>query len=157
LLIAGSTLSPVAFRRLNMRTLTSFAIRAGFVLVMSLAATSCGDNPTSTPPSIQPQIINNTDTFSYQLTSVSTASGTWNYTWQNTGALAKVTHASDAGASGTATVTIMDAAGTQVYSGAFATSGETLTAPTGVAGAWTIRVNYSSYSNTQVNFAVVKQ
>jgi hypothetical protein len=140
-----------------MRSLSSWAIRAGFVLVLSLTGTSCGEDPASAPPGLQPQIINHTDAFSYQLTSVSTASGTWNYTWQNTGDRAKVTHASDAGASGNATLTILDGAGTQVYSGAFATSGETVTAPTGVAGAWTIRVTYSSYSNTQVNFAVIKQ
>ncbi len=135
----------------------SFAIRAGVVLALSLVGSACGDNPTAPPPGIQPQVINNTDAFSYQLTNLATVSGTWDYTWQNTGTLAKVTHASDGGASGTATVTIRDAAGTQVYSGAFATSGETVSTPTGVAGAWTISVTYSGYSNTQVNFAIVKQ
>lgn len=134
----------------------TFAIRAGLVVLL-LIGTACGDSPTSAPPGIQPQITNNTDAFSYQLTDLSGVAGTWNYTWQNTGTRAKVTHASDGGASGTATVTLRDAAGTQVYSGAFTTSGETITAPAGIAGAWTISVSYSGYSNTQVNFAVVKQ
>jgi hypothetical protein len=58
---------------------------------------------------------------------------------------------------GTATVVVRDAAGTQVYSGQLASSGQPVSSPTGVAGAWTIRVVYSNYSNTQVNFAVSKQ
>lgn len=139
-----------------MRTSSLSAIRAGLVVV-SLIGAGCGDSSTSPPPGIQPQITNTTDAFSYQLTDVSSVAGTWSYTWQNTGTLAKVTHASDAGAGGTATLTISDAAGTQVYSGEFATSGETITSPAGIAGAWTISVSYSGYSNTQVNFAVVKQ
>jgi len=109
------------------------------------------------PPGIEPQITNSTDAFAYQLTSLTDVTGTWNYTWQNTGTLAKVTHASDAGAGGNATITIRDAAGTQVYSGAFTTSGEPVTSPAGVSGAWTITVTYSNYSNTQVNFGVVTQ
>jgi hypothetical protein len=139
-----------------MRAHSSLAIRAGLAVVL-LAATACGDDPTSAPPGIQPQITNSTDAFSYQLTDLSSVAGTWDYTWQNTGTLAKVTHASDGGALGTASVSIRDAAGTQVYAGAFAATGETISSPAGVAGAWTISVSYSDYSNTQVNFAVVKQ
>ena len=139
-----------------MRTSSRLTLRAlaGGVL---LCVAACGDSPTDAPPGIQPQIINNPDAFSYQLSDLSGVSGTWDYTWQNTGTLAKVTHASDAGASGTATITIRDGAGTQVYSGTFATSGEPVSSPAGAAGAWTISVTYSNYSNTQVNFAVVKQ
>jgi hypothetical protein len=139
-----------------MRTSSRLTLRAlaGGLL---LCVAACGDSPTDAPPGIQPQIINNPDAFSYQLSDLSGVNGTWDYTWQNTGTLAKVTHASDAGASGTATITIRDGAGTQVYSGAFATSGEPVSSPAGVAGAWTISVAYSNYSNTQVNFAVVKQ
>jgi hypothetical protein len=139
-----------------MRTSSRLTLRAlaGGLL---LCVAACGDSPTDAPPGIQPQIINNPDAFSYQVSDLSGVNGTWDYTWQNTGTLAKVTHASDAGASGTATITIRDGAGTQVYSGAFATSGEPVSSPAGVAGAWAISVAYSNYSNTQVNFAVVKQ
>jgi hypothetical protein len=133
--------------------LTLRALAGGLLLCVA----ACGDSPTDAPPGIQPQIINSPDAFSYQITDLSNVNGTWNYTWQNTGTLAKVTHASDAGATGTATITIRDGAGTQVYSGTFATSGEPVSSPAGVSGAWTISVTYSNYSNTQVNFAVVKQ
>ena len=116
---------------------------------------ACGDGPTA--PGIQPQITNLADAFSYQVSAIQDFTGTATYTWQNTGALAKITHASDAGATGTATVTVRDAAGTQVYSGDLVSSGEPVTAPAGMAGAWTILVVYSNYSNTQVNFGVMKQ
>ena len=58
---------------------------------------------------------------------------------------------------GSATLTVRDAEGTQVYSGQLATSGEPQSDPAGVAGAWTITIVYTDYSNSQVNFAVLKQ
>ena len=125
---------------------------ATFAALLLIAA--CDDSPTT--PGIEPQVINNTDAFSYQTSDLNSFTGSAEYTWQNTGTNAKVTHASDAGGTGTATLTILDAGGVQVYSGAFATTGETVTSA-GATGAWTIRVTYSSYSNTQVNFAVIKE
>jgi hypothetical protein len=136
-----------------MRATAVFARTVALTALVWVAA--CGDGPTA--PGIQPQIINNTDAFSYQVSSIQGFSGTYNYTWQNTGTVAKITHASDAGASGSATLTVKDAAGTQVYSGQLASTGQPLSDPVGVAGAWKITVVYSNYSNTQVNFAVLKQ
>jgi len=136
-----------------MRATAVFARAVALTALVWVAA--CGDGPTA--PGIQPQITNNTDAFSYQVTSIQSFSGTYNYTWQNTGTVAKITHASDAGATGTATLTVKDANGTQVYTGQLATTGQPLSAPAGVAGAWTITVVYSNYSNTQVNFGVLKQ
>lgn len=139
-----------------MRTLQPFNARR-LALFVALLSVACSDGPTSPAPGIQPQIINNTDAFSYQVSDLDRVNGTWDYSWENTGTLAKVTHASDAGSVGSATVTILDGAGTQVYSGALATTGEVVSSPTGVAGTWTIRVTYSAYVNTQVNFAVITQ
>jgi hypothetical protein len=90
------------------------------------------------------------------VSSIEEFTGTYSYTWQNTGPVAKIMHASDAGATGSATLTVRDAEGTQVYSGQLATSREPLSDPVGVAGAWTITILYADYSNTQVNFAVLK-
>jgi hypothetical protein len=137
-----------------MRATALLPLRAAVLAMLALVA-ACGDGPTA--PGIQPQITNLADAFSYQVSAIQDFTGTATYTWQNTGALAKITHASDAGATGTATVTVRDAAGTQVYSGDLVSSGEPVTAPTGMAGAWTIVVVYSNYSNTQVNFGVIKQ
>ena len=139
-----------------MRFQTSKFGRGAMLALLALAA-ACGDDPVTPPPGLQPQIVNNTDAFTYQITNLDHVSGTYDYTWQNTGTLAKVTHASDAGSTGTATVTVTDALGAQVYSGAFASTGEVVSSPEGMAGNWTITVTYSGYSNTQVNFAVVKQ
>ncbi len=137
-----------------MRGIPSRSIRAVALAALALVA-ACSDGPTA--PGLQPQITNLTDSFSYQVTSIQNFTGTYTYTWQNTGTLARITHASDAGATGTATVVVRDAAGTQVYSGQMVSSGQPLSAPAGVAGAWTINVVYSNYSNTQVNFGILMQ
>lgn len=139
-----------------MRSTSSTPMRTLALAALVMLA-GCGDSPTAAPPGIQPQITNLTDAFSYQITNLDRVTGTYDYTWQNTGTLAKVTHASNAGATGTATVTLRDASGAQVYSGPLATSGEPVSSPSGVAGAWTITVVYSNYSNAQVNFGVAKQ
>ena len=140
-------------RTIMMRKLTWGARTTA--LVTLLLSMGCGDSPTA--PGIEPQIVNNTDSFSYQVSDLSRVTGSWDYTWQNTGTTAKVSHASDAGAEGSATLTIVDAAGVQVYSGPFAPTGEVLTSPTGSSGAWMLRVTYTDYTNTQVNFAVISQ
>lgn len=132
------------FRMIPVAAVTTLILVAG-----------CGDDPTA--PGIEPQITNLSDAFSYQVSSIQNFTGTYSYSWQNTGTIAKITHASDAGATGSATLTVRDADGTQVYSGQLVSSGEPLTEPAGVAGDWTITIVYSDYSNTQVNFGVLKQ
>lgn len=131
-----------------MRTPGSTLLRS--VALLALAWLVACDSPTS--PGIEPEITNNPDAFSYQVRDIRNVSGTWEYTWQNGGTLATVSHSTNAGATGSATLTLLDAAGTQVYSSDLLTSGEPTTAPAGVAGAWTVRIVYSSYSNSQVNF-----
>ena len=113
------------------------------------------DSPTA--PGIEPEITNNPDSFFYQVRDISNVSGTWEYTWQNGGTLATVSHSTNSGSTGTATLTLLDAAGTQVYSGPLLTSGEPTTSPAGTAGAWTVRIVYSDYSNSQVNFELSRQ
>lgn len=137
-----------------MRIPSSQQLPAALFATLLLVA-ACDGSPTT--PGLEPQVVNKTDAFSYQTSALSNVTGSSEYAWQNTGTNAKVTHASDAGATGAATLTILDAGGLQVYSGPFATTGETVTSPSGAAGSWTIRVTYASYSNTQVNFAVIKQ
>lgn len=137
-----------------MRGTSSRSIRAVALAALVMVA-ACNDGPTA--PGIQPQIVNITDSFSYQVSAIQGFTGTYTYTWQNTGTLARITHSSDAGATGTATVVVRDAAGTQVYSGAMVSSGQPMSSPVGVAGAWTVNVVYSNYSNAQVNFAVLMQ
>ena len=137
-----------------MRGIPSRSIRAVALAALALVA-ACGDAPTA--PGLQPQITNLTDSFSYQVTSIQGFTGTYTYNWQNTGTLARISHSSNSGATGTANLVVRDAAGTQVYSGALVSSGQPMSAPAGVAGTWTVNVVYSNYSNTQVNFGVLMQ
>ena len=123
-------------------------------LLAVMSAAAC-DSPTS--PGIEPEIVNNTDSFFYQVRDLRNGSGTWEYTWQNNGTLAKITHSTNAGGTGTATLTVRDADGTQVYSGPLLSSGEPTTSPAGVPGAWTVTVAYSNYTNAQVNFELSRQ
>lgn len=124
------------------------------LLLAAVVVAAC-DSPTA--PGIEPEITNSTDSFFYQVRDVSNFTGTFEYTWQNGGTLATVSHSSNAGSSGTATLTLLDADGTQVYSGPLLSSEEAATSPSGVAGAWTVRLVFSNYSNTQVNFELSRQ
>jgi len=124
------------------RTLAAVA----FVFTMS----ACGSNRSDPlSPAVQPEIINNTDAFSFQVTGVSNASATLDYTWQNTGTVATVNQSASISA-GSATLIIRDAAGTQVYSRSLSDNG-TFSTSAGTAGTWTIRVVFTNTSGT-VNF-----
>lgn len=128
-------------------------LRSAVLLVFALIP-GC-DSPTA--PGIEPEITNEADSFAYQVRDIRDVTGTWEYTWQNGGTLATVSHSTNAGSTGTAILTLLDAAGTQVYSGPLLTSGEPTTSPAGVPGAWTVRIVYSGYSNSQVNFELSRQ
>ena len=67
------------------------SIRSTTVLVLLAAISACGggsSNPIA--PQFQPEVINNADSFSFQVTGVQNASSTLTYTWQNTGTTATV-------------------------------------------------------------------
>ena len=94
------------------------------------------------------------DNFQFQTTGVTNVTQTLQYTWSNSGQLASINHSS-AVTAGTATLTIKDAANTQVYSGALVSSGTVMTNPSGAAGNWTIIVTLTNVSGT-LNFRVQK-
>ena len=132
----------------------------GRITVVALAAglliAGCGsDKPTNPLSPFQPQIINQTDDFAFQITNVASLTTTVAYTWQNTGTLASIDHSSVL-TSGTGTLTILDADGTQVYSSALLASGNEASSA-GTTGAWTIRVVMNAMDADQVNFRVQKQ
>lgn len=101
----------------------------------------------------QPEINNATDNFQFQATGLTSVSFLRTYTWQNTGTAATVNHSS-AVTGGTTLLVIRDANGTQVYSDSLKASGTPATT-TGVAGAWTIRVELTAVSGT-LNFRAQK-
>jgi len=122
-----------------------------WMLASVLALSACGDSTTS--PGIQPEIVNATDNFQYQVSAIEDYSGTQTYTWQNTGTTATVNQSASVSA-GSATLVLLDADGTQVYSRSLAEDG-TFSSAAGTAGSWTVRVSYSSVDAT-VNFRADK-
>jgi hypothetical protein len=101
----------------------------------------------------QPEVSNVADNFALQATGVSGVSRTVSYTWNNSATRATINHSTTTTA-GSTQLTVRDAAGTIVYSRALAPS---LNEPTttGVAGAWTVQLQMSSYSGT-LNFRAQK-
>lgn len=115
-----------------MRIMASCA--AGLLSVVLFAG--CGSDPVQ--PLLEPEVVNETDTFQFQATTNGETTQSFQYTWQNTGTSANVDQ-STVLSSGGAVVTITDADGTQVYSRDLNQDGSFPTGQ-GVAGSWTIRV-----------------
>jgi len=135
--------------------------RLSVVTVIALLAgvmtAGCGsDRPAANPLApFQPQIVNQTDDFAFQITNVTSLTTTVTYSWQNTGTQTSINHSSVV-TSGSANLTILDADGTQVYASPLVASG-TDASGVGTTGAWTIRVVMSAMDADQINFRVQKQ
>ncbi len=104
-------------------------------------------------PQFQPQVANLTDNFQFQTTGVTNVTQTLQYTWQNTGTRATIDQATVFTA-GTATITLRDAAGAQVYTASLAQNGS-FQSTAGQAGTWTIIVTVTNFTGT-MNFRVQK-
>lgn len=122
-------------------------------IAVFVLAVACSNSTGPLAP-YDPQIVNVTDNFSFQVTSVSNISWTYTYTWHNTGDSATVNQATN-GTAGSATLTVLDKNGTQLYSQSLSGNG-TFGMTKGVAGAWTVRVQFTNYSGT-IDFNVQKQ
>jgi hypothetical protein len=115
-----------------------------------LALPACEDN---TLAPFEPQISNAADNFQFQVTGLTGVTLTREYPWQNSGARADVNQATQL-TGGTATLQVLDAAGTQVYSRSLTDNG-TFETSAGTAGSWKVRVVLSAARGT-VNFRVQK-
>ena len=124
------------------------------VAVALLGAVACGSGNNPVNPAYQPQIINLTDSFSFQLTGVQDGAGSLSYTWQNTGTRATVDRSSSISA-GTVTLTLKDSAGATVYTGPLNGASGSVATTTGAAGAWTIVVDFTGATGT-INFRAQK-
>ena len=107
-----------------------------FVLALSLAC-----NKKTTAPAPAPTVTNLADNFTYTGPSVDAKTATETYAWQNTGAQASVVQTGNVSA-GYITLTLYDAAATQVYQRSVTETG-TFATTTGSPGTWTIRVDFS--------------
>ena len=134
-----------------MRSMSPSSMRWITVGVVVMALAACSDAATS--PGRDPQIVNATDNFQYQISDIRAFSGNQVYTWQNSGTTAKVNQ-SAAITSGAVSLVLRDANGTQVYSRSLADNG-TFVSSAGVAGTWTVVVSYAT-ADAPVNFRVDK-
>jgi len=122
-----------------------------FLAALALVA-ACGNSTGPLAP-FQPQINNVADDFQFQATGVTNVTWTFNYAWTNTGDSATVNQATTV-TGGSATLTIFDKNGTQLYTQSLSANG-TFGMTKGVAGSWTVRVAFTNYSGT-VNFRAQK-
>lgn len=121
----------------------------GVVLsVLVLAAAACSD-ANLIGPSNQLEVNNSPGTFQWQVTALSKVTQTLTYTWTNNGTTANVNQ--DSGiSSGSATLRVTDAAGTEVYSSDLSQNG-TFQTSAGTPGGWTVVVTLDQASGA-VNF-----
>ena len=118
-----------------------------------LLITGCEDSATGIGPENQLEVTNAVDQFQFQLTALDDVTDRRDYEWENTGAQATI-DISQAISSGSAILTISDAAGTVMYENDVADD-EDGTTPVGVAGTWRIKVVLSRTTGT-FNFRVQK-
>lgn len=86
------------------------------ILCLLLVMVGCGsDTPTNPLGPFQPEVINNADAFQFQITDANNVVAAVSYEWANTGTQATINH-STAMTDGSATVVILDADSTRVYS-----------------------------------------
>ena len=128
------------------------SIQWSLPIIAVLFVVACEDPPVS--PGVQPEGANLTDNFQFQVTSMANHTQTLQYTWENTGTQANVDQ-SCAITGGAATLVLLDANGTQVYSRSLIEGGS-MASDAGVAGTWTIRVIFST-TDGNINFRAQKR
>ena len=133
-----------------MRSIFRLLAVSAAILGVALVAGCSESNPIS---AFQPEIVNDTDAFEFQITDARNVSTTLTYSWLNTGSQASVDH-STALDDGAAAVVLRDATGTEVYSSGLKASG-TEQSVAGSPGAWTVVVTFSSFDGTS-NFRLQK-
>lgn len=131
-----------------MRPIRTSAMLCAAAAIALTAIMGCGSSTAPLAP-FQPQITNATDNFQFQATGVTNVTWTHNYTWTISGDSATVNQATTV-TSGSATLILLDANGTQVYSQSLSANGTFGTAK-GVTGTWTVKVVFTNFTGT-VNF-----
>lgn len=122
------------------------------VLAAAVGIAGCTNNSNPIAP-FQPEVINNADAFQFQITHAKTVTTTLTYSWVNNGTRATINHSTSM-TSGSASVTLFDAAAQQVYTSPLLASG-TQQSAVGVAGTWTVRIVFSYFTGS-ANFRVEK-
>lgn len=107
---------------------------------------SCDDAPTG--PGVEPEIVNNTQSFEFQVSRISNYSGILTYTWSNSEVSANLDESASL-SGGYVRLTVIDSRGTTVHN-ALVEDGSMFTSD-GQSGDWTVRVQFEGASGT-VNF-----
>ena len=131
----------------------SYLHRLAALAALVLSAACGGGAGNATAPQYQPQVVNLQNDFAFQVTALQNVSDNVQYTWKNDGTAASVNQ-SPSNVSGSISLVILDAAGTQVYSRSLADNGTFMTTA-GAAGNWTVRIRFSQASGA-VNFRLQK-
>lgn len=133
----------------------SFITTVISVGIISLLIAACSSNgPVSPPLSLfEPEIVNNTDNFQFQVTGATNVTTTVEYLWQNTGTRASINQSCSISV-GSAIVTLLDSNQVQLYSNSLSANG-TFQSDTGQVGVWKVRVVLTNLSGT-LNFRAQK-
>lgn len=119
--------------------------------IIIMAASACAGRNLLLDPSFQPEISNQPDSFEFQVTDVNGVTDVVQFTWQNTNTTATVDHSSSI-TGGSATLTILDSVGQQMYLEPLTPSGNDAIG-SGTPGDWTIIVAGNNVRGT-LNFRV---
>lgn len=123
-----------------------------FTVLLFLGLLGCNNN--ALDPKFEPEIINNPDAFAFQATDLKKVSQNLEYSWDNSGTMANINQACSI-SSGTATLIVNDAGGTEVYRKNLSDNGTFVTV-SGKTGIWHILVNLSNLNGT-LNFRAEKR
>jgi len=127
------------------------SVKATMLGTLALTLAGCGSSTSLGP--FQPEITNVADNFQLQATGLTGVSTVETYSWTTTGTSANVNQATVL-TGGSASLEILDANGTQVYSHDLTDNGTYQTA-IGSSGSWTIRLTLQNARGT-LNFRVQK-
>ena len=138
-----------------MDMMTTQARRVATALVL-FALIACSDSGSILGPDNQVQISNVSDAFAWQASNLANSTDTQSYSWTITTPSASISHSNASLTGGTATLTVFDADGTQVYSAALSdASNGSGTTGSGTAGTWTVTVTLSGATTAHINFQIV--
>ncbi|MEE9553921.1 MAG: hypothetical protein V3W18_06445 [candidate division Zixibacteria bacterium] len=131
--------------KLNQSLITTILI-----LAVSAILIGCGKKANPISP-FQPEVSNLQDNFQFQATGLTNMTTSVSYNWENSGTSANVDQ-SCAITAGSASVTISDVVGTEMYSGDLIEGGSFVSSQ-GTAGTWVITLSLYDVNGT-VNFRV---
>lgn len=138
---------------MNASKLTRATLGASLLVAASMIA-ACGSDPSSpNVPGIEPEVINQTDAFQFQVSAVDGYTGSVQYRWSNTGTMANVDQ-SCAISAGQAMLTLRDPDNQVVYTKDLSSDGS-FPSSEGLSGDWGITVEFTDVSGT-LNFRAEK-